>query len=407
MPYRRDTFGTQWCREACEGGIVSPESAEPRPINVAVADWTVEVGGEVWAYLGTPAGGPPADVWRMDRRIESVDLHITNSAPTSFAFQWRRGMGAVAILDGVIVGNGAIPPVMEANNPFELAPPASQGPIARLQFDGAILAALTAAAATLVAAAGGAYLARDHLSWGRAMFSEFEDDSVDTIINSSQVLRRLNSEIHSSSARHLLGTTSAGLARYADNCAWAAPGAERRIFLRAGDIGNQAEQIPAAISDNTPAHFRFFPQAFFRRADFVREIVRTTRDDYDIIEQGNDFQPFRLDRVLRAPTLSQWYIVVDGQGYLLWFSHGAGDYRTGWEIWQNVLVPAIDANQATMRPILVTGHRTQDGLVLTQGFLDALFHRLRYLQYAALIELTDGSPGLFDPYEQTGAGSLQ
>lgn len=406
MPYRRDTFGTQWCRETSEGGIVSPESAEPRPVNVAVADWTVEVGGEVWAYLGTPAGGPPADLWRMDRDIEQVVLHVTNSAPTSFAFIWNRGMGAVAMLDGVIVGNGAFRPIMEADNPFELVPPGDQGPIARIQFGGAVLAALTAAAATLVAAAGSATLSREHLSWGRGMFSEFEDDTIDSNVSAVDVLGRLNRTVHQGAARYALGITSAGGTRYADNCAYAAPGAERRVFLRAGDIGNQNEQIPAAIAANTPSHFRFFPQAFFRRADFIRQLARTYRDDYDIIEEGNDFQPFRLDRVLRAPTMSQWYIVVDGQGYLCWFSHGGGDFRTGWEIWQNVIVPAIDANQASQRPVFVSGYRTQDGHVLTPAFQDALMHRMRYLQYAALIELTDGSPGLFEPYIQTGSGSL-
>lgn len=412
MTFHAANFHAQWSRETSEGG---QHQKLPQLIAAQAQVATfVGSGTGVAAPLTVPEVGGVIDAGpTFCERIEAVELVVENNNGDRYTCIANRQSTEWTIISSVagdvgVFANNALPAILQPNNPFTF--PAGQ-PNGAIFFDGAALAAFDAGAAFVPVdiVEGKIWISDGRGVFGVSGFSEFVDIPPDTSANRLQALDRLNRQFRNAKGRANLGVTAAGATVFANDCDLALLPCSRRLFIRASDIGNQNEQIPSNIENNTPAHFRFFPQTFFRRSSYVRGVVQSypdAPDGFSIIGQNNDFQPYGLLQVQRAPDRSAWRILVDGALHEVWVGHPAGsDFRTGLEIWNGVWAPAVQANEAVLEPLQVLGMWTRETVPATTA-VEALIHRLRYLQYAELLEVSDGQTGMLVPFPQGNAGTI-
>lgn len=173
-----------------------------------------------------------------------------------------------------------------------------------------------------------------------------------------------------------LGTKSNGEEVVLRDCGYAAFTPNGQLWLRPEDFGNQNEQIPISVGDNTPQHFRFFPGVFFRRGAYVHSVGRINPDPIAINLENQASQPFRLTVVGAAPTASDWLVSIDGAAQLVRIFHPAGsDLRRPDEIWQALWVPALQLGSNFPNYLVLS----TSGLVANS--FTATISRLRYAQY--------------------------
>jgi hypothetical protein len=220
----------------------------------------------------------------------------------------------------------------------------------------------------------------NQIGWvGHAQFVEFEDAPPSTGSLSSQAQNFLN-KMSDGGAPALLGIDSAAQSIYAQNCSFTGIAPEGAVYVRPEDLGNSNEQIPAAVGSNTAAHFRFHPSVFVRRSDYYNGVMRRVRDSV-ALAQTSQGQPLKIVSVTQDPVASNWLFQIDGQISLVSVTHPAGsDLRRPRDIWNTVIVPAIDGSAAARQALTVGIPGSSQGSV-------GVLSRLKYLEYARCLPL--------------------
>jgi len=404
MTFHAANFAAQWARETGEG---SPGNPVNYPVRQLAQVGTFSVSGTGLVAPLTNPNGTGLEFGPVNcETIERVELVVRNDEGTPRDFhvsanklsnEWtivsdlaEEGTPNV-IHNGVFANGGLSSSIIQPVNPLNF-------PHGGIFFDGAALAQFDAGGGEVpVDIIEGTLWLSDGSAQSLTRFSEFVDIPPDTANNVAGALDRLNRQFRNGTGRAFLGTTSAGQDVFAKDAAAALMPCSRRIFLRASDIGNQNEQIPTSVANNTPSHFRFFPGAFFRRTDYIRSLLQEspgTPDGTSIIETGAGFQPYTLSVVNRAPTQSAWRIIVDGVRHDIWISHPNGsDFRTALEIWNGVWALALQTHEPVLNPLPILGTWDRSGDPLA-GSQRGLLHRIKYLQYAELLAVSDRQTGI-------------
>lgn len=252
-----------------------------------------------------------------------------------------------------------------------------------LRFDGAAFTAIDALTGTLTGVDVVLHWAypEPFEYMGLMHFAEFSEFPPDSTATASSRLAQLLRQIESSGSRAFLGTTSAGQDLFVNSCGFAGIAPEGQVIVLPSDIGNQNEQIPQNVGQNSALHFRFHPSVFIRRTDYFRSIARQSVDAIavDAINQGS--QPLAITQVVSPLVASDWLIVVDGTPYVCRLVHPANsDFRRPRDIWNNIWVPIITGSQSAPEGTLFRGF---DGVVQT-GVVQ-IADRLTYLEYARMI----------------------
>lgn len=215
-------------------------------------------------------------------------------------------------------------------------------------------------------------------------------------------LDALNRELQANDQRYQLGVDSSGTTLTATRCKLAGIGPEQVVWIRSSSIGNAAEQIPASISSNSAAHYRFHPCAFLRAGRGMHtRITAIAQNDVAITASGLPTDPagsLQLQVVDRAPTHSKWLLVLDGELVVVTLAHpAASDLRTPLEIWEGVIVPAIDLTSVNT-PLDIFDRDAAGPTFNKIGELMSLVH----LEYARFIEpLDDSAAPISTLYVQT------
>ncbi len=289
-------------------------------------------------------------------------------------------------------------PAIHTLNVSALTAPSPAFPQQVVRFEGAAAALLG-----VVADITGFYcscVVRDRFArYERSRLVEFIDDSLGSDTNFSYpfLLGELEKQL-SGGVTAQVGTTAGGVPIVANDCAGAFVPWDGCIFLEPSD-----PRIPAAFANNTAAIFRQFPSVFFRRSNFVRRIegMNDAQGISNRAQTGSDplaitaFQPFALLEVIRAPTHSRWGFVVDGHYEEAIIAHPAGsDFRTGLDIWNNVIVPAIRGSSARGLDLpFFRVHTTGINFAIPLTFSQiGILRSLEYLQYAELKQHYDADP---------------
>lgn len=394
-------FSVLWSSEAAEAD--APSSADA----ISVASDFVQVGAVHQAPVG-PSGG-------VLNTIEGV----------SVASCGRGGLRSTALSDvvsfqGYIVAAGgtfaatctgslewSIDGTRLANGVASiLGTPRSPPTVPTFQLGGAALAA-TGVPTVIFGVATVAHPQPLAPYFGRAAFNEFVQIPPDQTFNVPAALARLRQQMVQSGSEFELGTQSNGDVRSVRDCEFAAMDPRGWVWLRPEDIGNQIEQIPADIGQNSAEHFRFFPNAFFRRTSYVDGLQLAVVDSTSITEPADALtQPFTLATVEFVPQNSTWLFIVDGQPYCVRILHPEGsDFRRPDEIWNGVIVPAL---QNARGPSTSLDTRSPFTFVFFNGeSIDqtGLVDRLRYLQYATMLKLNEGGGGITVVFIPQGSGN--
>jgi hypothetical protein len=260
-----------------------------------------------------------------------------------------------------------------------------QSPPLHLVFAGAVQTAIDAAGGAFDGFRGSALILPALGFTGHYEFIDFDEVPPNTAAAGAEAMRLLLAKMSRGGARYVLGTRTDGSQAVANECAYAAVLPDGRVYVRAGDIGNNNEQIPAAVTANTAGHFRFHPGVFFRAAaaPYIRSIHRNQIDETAIATGGADSQPIGIISITSVPTSSDWLISVDGCPEIVRLLHPEGvDARTPLEIWNTLWVPQIQNSAAGGEATsLVLGNPTQ---TQTAGIR---LNRLRFLDYARCLNI--------------------
>lgn len=246
--------------------------------------------------------------------------------------------------------------------------------------------------ATIAYPGGGAYFGRSH-------FTEFIESPPNAFDSPVQALQRIRQQLAAPSHPFVLGTTSGGVERSLADCDYAGLDAAGVLWIRPEDIGNLVEQIPSELAQNSAQHFRFYPNAFFRRSRYVSGLHAPYTDTTSIDAPGPELdpglgptQPYVLRVVNFTPTNSTWLLVLDGQPVCVRINHPQGsDLRRPDEIWNGAIVPLIQQAQGPSTAALVDRIFPFNIFGDTGGLID----RLKYVQFARMLALFDDS-GDFD-----------
>lgn len=196
-----------------------------------------------------------------------------------------------------------------------------------------------------------------------------------------------------------------------------------RVVLTSSDLGNGPGQIPTTRSTWLSSQFANHPQVFIRRPEDVRGISAATRyGAQDLTPLTGSPAQMRLYTVERPPAASTWLCIVDGQEQTITFLHPDGsDFRRPADIWNGVIIPAINTLGAVATPGVPQGagrlplYGTANGIGPAMSFetdpgtgvftspptypdvrfyqRGALPRRLGFLTYARILHLWDpGSP---------------
>lgn len=213
---------------------------------------------------------------------------------------------------------------------------------------------------------------------GHAHFIDFEDQPPATGAISSEA-GNLLAKLSDGGSPTTLGISASGPIT-ALNCSLAGIAPEGAVYIRPEDIGNAAEQIPASVTANSKAHFRFHPSVFVRRSAYYNGIMRRVQDPLDVAVP-NLAQPLRIVSVTQDPLSSNWMLLIDGQMSLVSILHPDGsDLRRPRDIWNQVLSPAIEGSASARAAITV-------GIPGSSQSSVGVLARLKYVEYARCLPL--------------------
>lgn len=181
-------------------------------------------------------------------------------------------------------------------------------------------------------------------TFGSLRFATCVDDAINPLPSVAPEVTRLSTAFQLATVA-TIGVV-AGVTIYAVECKLALLLSSGLIWLRPGDVGNGAHQIPAAVANNGASHYAFFPGVFLRRTDFLRDLSTIAPAAADPVTTLAGALP--LFQVDRPPTHSRWVLQLDGQFRVVTIAHPTpSDLRKPLEIWNAVLVPAIRAGSLT------------------------------------------------------------
>lgn len=231
----------------------------------------------------------------------------------------------------------------------------------------------------------------------------------DVLPSVAGLLARLESWFNATgSGKAILGTTSAGAKLVANGAALALPAPCAQLWIPPSDIGNQNEQIPATVAANTVQHYMMHPGAFYRVTPNTRAWRREATHPALIdtaVDPPTQFPVTLIGgallilTIVRAPTHSRWFVIVDGAAMIVTIAHPVGsDFRRPRDVWNNVWFPAMAANNAYTNE-LPTWEQEADGSFTRVGSLN----RLGFLEFARPLEFLDSDrqQALEVPFFQT------
>lgn len=308
---------------------------------------------------------------------------FNNGGGTVFAV-WCVAGETTWTIDGVAVDNGGTP-CIRTNDRY---PPS--GP--ELVWDGAAALIINAAGWRVEGRAVVAYPAA-HPYRGRSQFIDFSEQPPDTDLQTIQAVSRIRAILGAPTASYNVGAPN-GPDRILRNCNYAGIDPAGVLWLRPEDLGNQANQIPNDVVQNTADHFRYFPNAFFRRTSYVDGLQSANVDPLAIDAAPVDQrQPFTLRTVQFQPETSMWLLVIDGQDHLVRIDHPAGsDLRRPDEIWNAVWVPLLSSASGPPSSATSDSPYVYD-IFGTLGDQVGLFDRLQYVQYARMLGIAENNGG--------------
>lgn len=255
-----------------------------------------------------------------------------------------------------------------------------------LRLDGAALAGFSVPPVTV-----GGYVLYTSQGGARrisnSIFGSYVDSSKDTLPSIEELLKSTEFQFIQGGARTFLGNTSGGQALFVNDCGAAYNDPCGCVFIDPGDIGNAAEQIPQDVASNSPAHYRFHPSVFFRRAQAVRAFAAL--DPTSGFPVNQNLGNLTVFSVSRAPTHSRWSFIFDGAEMDVVVTHPAGsDLRRPRDIWNSVIVDTLLRNNAGGNGLITS--RVDDSSGPRLFIPDDLIKRMQYMQYARFIEPLDG-----------------
>lgn len=173
----------------------------------------------------------------------------------------------------------------------------------------------------------------------------------------------------------ILGLGAGGAQIVALTCQLATPGADRILYIRPGDVGNASYQIPNLVANNAPGNYKFFPSVFIRRLEYARTINFSDDLSGTAITTVSGSLPVFV--VTAAPLYSRWVFILDGCPIEVVLPHPAGsDYRTGLEIWNNLIAPAFQPGNASilgrLGTIAITSQEYLDAAIFIEPLGDGL-----------------------------------
>lgn len=226
---------------------------------------------------------------------------------------------------------------------------------------------------------------------GMQQFCEFQEQPPNTGGSGHERLNELLNLFEVSSARFQIGVDTNGAAVFVEQAGFAALDPSAVIYIRPEDIGPNALQIPADMTDNSAAAFRAHPSVFYPsgKSQYVRAITRQGIDSEDVAAATT--QPIKIISVTAAPTSSLWLVTIDGAPMIVRVSHPTGsDLRRPRDIWESAILPIINQGGANQGAETYTQ--------IGNGLGDAVLSRLTYADYWRCLPL----PGT--RITQTGGG---
>ncbi len=152
-------------------------------------------------------------------------------------------------------------------------------------------------------------------------------------------------------------------------CMFSAIDATGYVCVESSDIGLGAGQIPTSVADNLASRFVYHPNTFFRQqADKINGLACRYADPVGIATSQSD-QPIGIyvnDEVVNE---CDWMFVIDGAPQIVHIDIANNiSARTPRQVWERVLVPALQGSQAIARSVTFNA--------------SVKLNRLAYLSYA-------------------------
>lgn len=303
--------------------------------------------------------------------IQSLDFrtHTDNAATRSLGRVWS-GQDTVSLDGASLDNNTSLMATILSASSGRLAPDIV------LATGGAVqtaLAALTGTTDDLDVNASCGYITETYM--GMQHFAEFQEQPPDTAGSGATRLSQLIELFEISAARFQIGVDANAEPVFVEQCGFAAMEPSGVVYVRPEDIGPNALQIPAAVTDNTAAAFRAHPSVFYPsgKSQYVRAITRQRTDPIGIAT-GNQENPIKIVSVTQAPTTSNWLVTIDGAPMIVTVTHPAGsDFRRPRDIWAGVILPLINTGGANQSSTIYPAFANSVG--------DAVLSRLEYADY--------------------------
>jgi hypothetical protein len=326
--------------------------------------------------------------WPQER-IMTASLFYTLNAGGGVsgvaAYTWRG-------LEGWIVNGAGIVPGTSAGFVPNAAGDSAIEEEATILSDYRDVLRISGAAATALGNFAGAGLLSVEMGVSRSQYDNaptdawldlFADDTIgDTLPNVLPLAARSMAQLKARGAGRLVlaasGTSEIAVVGCAGAYGW------RNPIVLAADIGLGFGQIAADKATWNASMFAPHPRAFVRSATAIHQLQLIGPTDSTVTQ---DYPPVTSDLALApltaaAATFSVWRLLIKGNACTVILSHNGLDVRRPRDIWNQVLVPAMNRG-ATPTPIY--GYRY--GLNQKQFFPIGQLEELEYLDYALCLDL--------------------
>lgn len=351
----------------------------------------------------------------LDRfAAEVLSIHVRVTAGTGTLVELWARLGDV---DWMTVDNAGATLLLDngGSQCIELsqamAPNGQLVPVPRILFNGATAIAIGTNVVLDVEYVWRPWGATSRISHARAL-AFLESSSGDFPPNAPALVARIEAAFATASGgRYRLGLTSGGVPLFVNDVGLALPNPSAVAFIDPGDIGNANEQIPPDYAGNSAQRYAFHPAVFYRVPPFTRAFRtepvppwRFAENDEEELELMPIVEPngaLTIFTIQRAPTHSEWFVIVDGVAMQVIIAHPPGtDYRRPRDIWNGVWTQYLQRNAAGDGvPIFQV---VQDGMGGQTFATVGRINRLAYLEFAAFVDAYDATAGgMIDFYFQS------
>jgi hypothetical protein len=293
--------------------------------------------------------------------VVQVQGTIDTDAPDRAAI-WAIEGYAFWNIDGVWVDNGG-------NQPIRAVPSQGYGrqtPAYELFFGGdaqTAIAALTGAGDLEVEVRYRAVRAASGFWQGFTTFGEFADVPPNSTTDASQFIDQWMATVGTLTGQRYL----CGVNRYAEGASWSAIDCCGYVIVLPSDIGNNDNQIPVSVANNTAARFRAHPNTFLRSVGDKNRGLAVRKADPFSINLVSANQPIGIYTNDEAILTSDWLVVVDGQPSIVQLITTEQCF-TPLELWNTVLSPLVQSSDSIRQVAELSGLQH--------------LNRLSYLTYA-------------------------